>query len=330
LIYIENNCKDPFFNLALEEYLLINLPKDHEGYLLLWQNNPTIVVGRYQNTLEEIDLEFVESHEINVVRRISGGGAVYHDHGNLNYTFIVNAAGNFDFDFATYTRPIIDILGSLGVNAELSSRNDLTIDGKKFSGNAQHFSKGKLLHHGTLLFNSDLDMLSKSLKVSEDKFISKGIKSIRSRVTNISDHLKTKMTIHSFKETIISQLSNAKLISSQITLTDEFIGGVTSLADNKYRKWEWNFGKSPEFTEKKSKRFPWGKVEAFINVKNGIIVNCKIYGDFFGNGDIEDIEKAIEGTPYRKDYIQKKLQQIDIDYYFKGINQIEFVEFLAP
>ncbi|MDK2783272.1 MAG: lipoate---protein ligase [Thermococcaceae archaeon] len=330
MIYVENNCKDPFFNLALEEYLLVNLPKDHEGYLLLWQNEPTIVVGRYQNTLEEINLEFVESHNINVVRRISGGGAVYHDHGNLNYTFIVNAGEAFDFDFAAYTKPIIDILNTLNVHAELSSRNDLTIEGKKFSGNAQHISNGKLLHHGTLLFDSDLEMLSKALKVSEDKFISKGIKSIRSRVTNISDYLPTKMTIHSFKETIINQLCDAKLISSRITPTEKVIAEVAPLADNKYRQWEWNFGKSPEFTEKKSKRFPWGKVEAFINVKNGVITNCKFYGDFFGNGDIKDVEKVIEGTVYKKDDIQKKLEHIDIEYYFKGINKLEFVEFLAP
>jgi lipoate-protein ligase A len=330
LKYIENNSKDPFFNLAMEEHLFNSLSSEDDGYFLLWQNEPTIVVGKFQNTLEEINQDFVNSEKVNVVRRISGGGAVYHDHGNLNYTFLVNSRREAPFDFAFYTKPIIDILNHLGVNAAFTSRNDLTIDGKKFSGNAQYMRKGKLLHHGTLLFDSDLDILTRALNVSEDKFLSKGIKSIRSRVTNILPHLPEPMDITAFKQAILENLTHdSKGITTHV-LSEKDLETVNSLAEEKYRTWEWNYGSSPEFTEKKFSRFDGGKIEALLKVEKGIITNCRLYGDFFGNGNMEDIEKLITGIPYRKADLEKALEHIHLGHYFKGISRSEFLELMAP
>jgi len=330
LKYIENDSRDPFFNLAMEEYLFNDLDMEREGYMLLWQNDPTVVVGRFQNTLREIDREFVTSGDINVVRRMSGGGAVYHDHGNLNYTFIVHTGKDSPFKFALYTKPIIDILKTLGVNADFTSRNDLTIDGKKFSGNAQYMRKGKLLHHGTLLFDSDLDILIRALNVSEDKFISKGIKSARSRVTNIRPHLPEPMDISAFKDAIVEKLTLSGELSARRSLSDEEVDKIALLADSKYRTWDWNFGRSPEFSEKKSKRFASGKVEALIKVECGVIANCRFYGDFFCNGDIRYIEDRIKGTPYRKDDLQRVLESVPVEDYFMGITKEEFLSFIAP
>lgn len=331
LKYIENLSTDPCFNLAMEEHLFNSLEPENDGYFLLWQNEPTIVVGRFQNTLEEINGDFVKSRKVNVVRRISGGGAVYHDHGNLNYTFIVHSKTETPFDFAFYTKPIIDILRKLGVNAEFTSRNDLTIDGKKFSGNAQYMRKGRLLHHGTLLFDSDLDILTQALNVSEDKFLSKGIKSIRSRVTNILPHLHSDdMDIASFKEVILDNLTHDNTGIVRSSLPVEVMQKITDLAESKYRTWDWNYGKSPEFTEKKIKRFDCGKIEALIQVEKGQIQSCRFYGDFFGNGNLEDIERLILGKEYNRIELEKALEHVHLGHYFRGIRKSEFIEFLKP
>ena len=188
MLYIRNETTNPFYNLAMEEYLF-NL-NDKTDYLLLWRNEPTIVIGKHQNTIEEINSDYVREKQIHIVRRITGGGAVYHDLGNLNYSLIIKSDYEGGYDFRKFTLPIVKALERLNIKAEQSGRNDITIDGKKFSGNAQFVSKGKLLHHGTLLFDSEMEELAKALKVSKDKIESKGIKSVRSRVTNIKEFLQ--------------------------------------------------------------------------------------------------------------------------------------------
>lgn len=328
--YVETGSTDPGYNLAVEEYLFDNLSEGHDDIVLLWQNRPTIVVGRFQNTLEEVNSDFVKEHGIHVVRRISGGGAVYHDLGNLNYTFIVHRGKENEFDFARYTAPIIEILKDMGVDAAFSSRNDLTIEGKKFSGNAQYMRKGKLLHHGTLLFDSDLSVLTKALRVSRDKFISKGIKSVRSRVTNIRPHLKKAMNILEFKKAILEHFpATGKVLQEKILREDE-LDKIASLSSSKYHSWEWNYGISPEFTEEKSFRFSFGKVEALLNVKEGKILGCRFYGDFFGNGDLEDIEAKLTGIKYTRSDLEKALAHSHLGHYFRGVDKEEFLDFLSP
>lgn len=323
MLYIKNECNDPYFNLALEEYLFSL--DDKKNYMLLWQNEPTIVVGKYQNTAEEINSEYVREKGIHVVRRITGGGAVYHDLGNLNYTFISKGTEKKEFDFKKFTLPIVKALARLGIEAELSGRNDITIDQKKFSGNAQYVKHGKVLHHGTLLFNSRMEELAKALKVSEDKFQSKGIKSVRSRVTNISDYLSGDITVLEFRELLLKYLldGNEELLEGSLSEAD--LNEIDSLMKNKYLSWEWNYGFSPDFNVKQGKRFEGGKVEVLINVKQGIIQGIKFYGDFFGSESPEEIEAALTGKRYREDEIRAVLAQLKISDYFKGITMDELL-----
>jgi len=323
MLYIRNESTNPYFNLAFEEYLF-NL-EDNNNYVLLWQNEPTIVVGKFQNTAEEINCEYVKEKGIHVVRRITGGGAVYHDLGNLNYTFISKGLEKKEFDFTKFTMPIVKALGKLGVKAELSGRNDITIDQKKFSGNAQHVKKGKVLHHGTLLFNSKMEELTKALKVSEDKFQSKGIKSVRSRVTNIADYLTDDITVLEFKELLLKYMfdENTGLTEGQLKDTD--LNEIDSLMKKKYMSWDWNYGCSPEFNVKQGKRFDGGKIEVLMNVKDGIIQGVKFYGDFFSSGNPEEIEALLTGKRYREDEIRAVLTQLNINDYFRGINLDELL-----
>ena len=215
MIYIINDSQDPYYNLASEEYVMNSFNED-EKYLMLWQNRPSIIIGKHQNTIEEINREFVQANNIAIVRRLSGGGAVYHDLGNLNFTFIVKVPNtSLEFDFKKFTEPVVAALNQMEIPAEFNSRNDLSIEGKKISGNAQYIRKGKCLHHGTLLFNTNLDQLVMALRVSSDKIESKGIKSIRSRVTNIYPYLKKPYTIVDFKNLLLDQfhLKNGKIES---------------------------------------------------------------------------------------------------------------------
>jgi len=323
MIYINNECNDPRYNLALEEYLLKNL--DSEGNcIMLWQNKPSIIIGKHQNTLEEINLDYVRENNIFVVRRITGGGAVYHDLGNLNFSFIIKDQQNTLYDFKKYTQPIIDALKSMGVNAEFNSRNDLTIDGKKFSGNAQNIFKNKLLHHGTLLFNSDLDVLQHALNVKADKIVSKGIKSVRSRVTNIAEHLPHPVSIGEFKDMLLKYLIKSEKDIHEYVLTDKDKEAVNKLKAEKYDTWEWNYGESPSFNFKNSKRFDGGKVEVLLDVsRGGLIQNCKIYGDFLGADDVSHVENKLKNARYDYETIKKILSEVDINRYFGSVNAEE-------
>lgn len=325
--YIENYSNDPRYNLAFEEYCFKYLPRD-EDYLLLWINSPAIIIGKNQNTIEEVNSEYIKMKGIQVVRRITGGGAVYHDLGNLNFSIITNAEGS-KIDFKKYNISILEALIKLGVKCELSGRNDITIEGKKFSGIAQSIWKDRVLNHGTLLFNTELDVLNNALNVKKDKIESKGVKSVKSRVTNIKDHLNVDVDIEEFREILARSILNTYDVEAKtLKLNEEQLQEIDKLFQEKYSTWEWNYGSSPPFNYKNYRRFPFGSVEVRLEVKHGSISECKIYGDFFGTEDISILEKRLIGQKYEKEGLGKFLKEIDLKEYFGGIRKEDFLDLL--
>ncbi len=268
MIILNRPQTDPYFNLAAEEYLVKNTT---EPLFMLWQNTASVVVGKHQNALKEVNLRFLKVENIPVLRRISGGGTVFHDLGNLNYSFIDFGTRESLVNFKKYSQPILQILQNLGVNAQLVGKSDLKIDGLKFSGNASHVYKNTVLHHGTLLFSSELDILDTSLKATEINYRDKAVKSNRSEVTNIQSHLKVPLTLEEFKQEII----NFVLISFPESEIREFtkieIEEIQKLANEKYKSWEWNYGYSPRYQMDCVIIFKNKPVEFKLSVKNGII-----------------------------------------------------------
>lgn len=321
--YVDNVSTNPYYNLAMEEYLLKS--DSEEEFFMLWQNEPSVIVGKHQNTLEEINTKYVQEKGIKVVRRISGGGAVYHDLGNLNFSFILKKTPVEFLDFRKYTLPIIEALKKLGIQSELSGRNDITIGGKKISGNAQFIFRDRLLHHGTLLFDTDLDVLQAALNVKADKIVSKGIKSVRSRVTNIKDHLTQEIDVRELKRYIRDSIFEAGGDIEEYRPTREDEERIQDLTDNKYSTWDWNYGQSPPFNFRNAKRFDGGRVEVLLDVKDGIIENCKVYGDFFGVLEPDGFEEAIKGLRYEERQIRDFISKQEVGKIFGGIGAEDLI-----
>ncbi|MBB5173992.1 lipoate-protein ligase A [Texcoconibacillus texcoconensis] len=323
--FIDNQqITDPRINLAIEEYALKYLDPN-ETYLLFYINEPSIIIGKNQNTIEEINTDYVEDQGIHVVRRLSGGGAVYHDHGNLNFSFITKDDGESFHNFQKFTQPVVDALNKLGVEAELSGRNDLVVGERKVSGNAQYTTKGRMFSHGTLMLDSEVENVVKSLNVSDEKIRSKGIKSIRSRVANINEFLSEKLTMDEFKKTILRYIFGSEENIDEQPLTDEDWKKIHEISEERYQKWEWNFGKSPKFDLERSKRTDYGSVDIRLNVSRGVIQDCKIYGDFFGVGDISDVEEALKGVKHERQAIRQAFDQLDTRHYFGPVEKEELV-----
>lgn len=293
---------------------------------MLWINKPALIVGRNQNTLSEINIDYAKKENLCVVRRLSGGGATFHDLGNLNFTFIADNQLSDFTNFKKFAQPIIDVLQNLSVNAEFSGRNDLTIEGKKFSGNAQCKYKNKILHHGSLLFSCDLQHLNNALNVDPAKFQDKSVKSVSSRVTNISDYLKSPLYISDFSEIIMQHILGTNTECKLYQFNDYDIKKINELAQNKYSTWEWNFGKSPKYNLKKKKKYKFGLVEFNLDVKNGVINNAKFFGDFFGKYDIGHIETALIGVNHTPEDIRKALSSFNINDYFSNISIDDLLE----
>lgn len=325
--FIDNKgITDPRVNLALEEYMLENFG-EKDTYLLFYINEPSIIIGRNQNTIEEINTDYVEDNGIKVVRRLSGGGAVYHDLGNLNFSFITKDDGDSFHDFAKFTEPVVEALQKLGVPAELKGRNDLLVENRKISGNAQFAKRGRMFSHGTLMFNSEIEHVVSALNVRKEKIESKGIKSIRSRVANISEYLKEDVTIEQFRELILQYIFNETDITKipEYVLTEEDWKNVYEISEKRYQNWEWNFGKSPAFNIQHSHKFPSGFVDIRLDVKKGIIQNCKIYGDFFGVGDISELEDKLVNVRHERKAIHEALEGLDIPHYLGKVSLEELV-----
>ncbi len=323
--FIDNKgITDPRINLSIEEYALKNLDID-ESYLLFYINEPSIIIGKNQNTIEEINTDYVEKQGLHVVRRLSGGGAVYHDLGNLNFSFITKDDGDSFHNFKKFTEPVIEALNKLGVKAELSGRNDILAEGRKISGNAQFSTRGRMFSHGTLLFDSEMENVVSALRVKKDKIESKGIKSIRSRVANISEFLEGKLTIEEFRSTLLKYIFNDSDVEEYV-LADEDWDRIHALSKERYQNWDWNYGKSPSFNLQHSHRFPVGQIDVRLEVRKGTIENCKIYGDFFGVGNVDEIEEKLTGTRYERSEIEHVLEGMDIQHYFGKVTKEEFID----
>lgn len=319
--YLETGSQDPFYNLAFEEYVLKNR-KDGD-YLILWQNENTIVVGQNQNTDEEINRSFAEEHHINVVRRSTGGGAVYHDLGNLNYSFITDSGSAENLTMERFTAPIVSALRQLGLQAEASGRNDILVEGKKVSGTAQRLLGNRILHHGTLLFDSDPDMISGALHADPEKFRSKSTKSVRSRVGNIRNYLKRDMSMAEFWAFLKGALTGNGMIPEQ--LSEEELASVWELRQSKYSTWEWNVGRSPKYDFQNRQRFVGGSLEVGVQIEKGCIAQIGFHGDFLGTVSLEPLTERLRGVPFRRETVEAVLNQFSMRELFGDITAEEIL-----
>ena len=327
LSYLNLTTTDPAWNLAVEEYVFDHLPRDRM-YVMLWQNDNAIIIGKHQNTLAEINDAFVRDNQIRVVRRLSGGGAVYHDMGNLNYTIIADAMGD-GIDFARFGNIVVKALAKIGICAQINGRNDLTIGEQKFSGNAQYVRAGRIMHHGTLLFDSNTRMLSGALQVDPQKISAKGVKSVRSRVTNIRPHLPRDMALEDFRQVLLSSILE-DFPGTAYSLTEADLAAIAAIKETRYDTWQWNYGNSPACTMQKRKRIEGcGTVEAYISLRQGLVENITFRGDFFATGDPDALAQKFIGCRPERQCYQNVLANTDVARYIHGLTNEALLEVLA-
>lgn len=325
MIYIETGSSDAYFNFGLEYYFTAVKRLD-EPVFLFWRTQPTLMVGKYQNTLEEIDQAYAEAHGIQVVRRMSGGGTIYTDPGGWQFTFIEYGDGG-DIHFQEFITPIVEALRALGVPAEFNGRNDLLIEGKKFSGNAQYKLAGSTVHHGSLLFATDIEQMVRSTTVDSYKIISKSIKSVRDRVTNISDHLAQPMTADAFKQHMVSCIMGGS--GRRYELTEEDRQAIEAIAGQRFRSWESRYGTNPKFSIVKTGRFAGGKIEFRLDVKKGVIASAHVSGDFFGTEQADSLGAALEGCRFAREDVRQALLSHGMEDAVYGITVDEIARTVA-
>lgn len=308
--YIQVDTTDPAFNLALEEYVFESLSKDY-NYFILWQNASTVVVGRHQNTFNEVNESFIRENNIMVVRRLSGGGAVYHDLGNLNFTFIQDAAGK-EPDLGLFCRPVAQAIRTLGAEAEVNGRNDITVGGLKFSGNAQYVKNGRVMHHGTLLFDSQLEIAAKALRPDPEKIKAKGVASVRSRITNLKPLLPEGTTLENFRDALLKALFENEQMEVY-TLSEADLAAITALKESRYGTWAWNWGASPACDMTLSGRVEGcGRLSFQFRVEKGFITDAMLYGDFFSAGDPQLLARSFIGYPASPDGFREAAEKADV------------------
>jgi lipoate-protein ligase A len=322
---IINRDQRPAYNLALEEYALREMRED---VIMLWRNSAAVIIGNNQNAAEEIDADYVTANKITVVRRQSGGGAVFHDLGNVNFTVIHELGGDDFNNYRKFTAPIIGYLAELGVKAELSGRNDLVIDGMKFCGNAQAVKKHRIMHHGCILYSADFERLAGALRPPKIKIESKGIKSVRKRVTNIADHMPSPMPVEDFFNGLADYFLRSAPDIEPYELSEDDIAAAGRLARDKYSTWEWNFGRSPAYNMERETRGDFGTVSVKLFVERGVIEEIHIFGDFFGLLDKSGLESALKDVKHEAEAIKNALEGLDIGSYISGMTAEGLVEII--
>lgn len=323
--YLKNPSTNPYYNMAFDEYCLESLPID-EPVFFLWQNRPAVIVGFNQEVNTEVNLDYLKENGIDLVRRVTGGGAVYHDLENLNYT-IVGRSEDLERDYPEYASLLAKALQTLGVPATLSGRNDILVEGRKVSGFAKRVCKNRLMVHGTLMYNVDVDVLTHVLNPSTTKLQSKGIASVRSRVANLCDYLPEIPDIQTFSQRLEEILSN-NYTDTEYQLTETDLANIQRLTDKKFSTWEWNYGRSPKATLVHSARLACGTVEIHLTLAENRIASCRFGGDFLGNLPASDVEKALTGIPYEINEIRKCLSKIEINRYFDRVLVDDLLEMM--
>ena len=325
--YIKNTSTNPYYNMAFDEYCLESLSID-EPVFFLWQNRPAVIVGFNQEVNTEVNLDYLKENGIDLVRRVTGGGAVYHDLGNLNYT-IVGRSEDLERDYPEYASIMAKALQSLGVPATLSGRNDILVEGRKVSGFAKRVCKNRLMVHGTLMYNVDVDVLTKVLNPSNTKLQSKGIASVRSRVANLCEYLPNIPDIQTFSKQLEEILSH-HYQDTEYQLSEEDLANIQLLTDQKFATWEWNYGRSPKATLTHSARLACGTVEIHLTLAENRISSCRFGGDFLGNLPATDLESALIEVIYDTENIQKRLSSFTISNYFDGVAMEELIKLILP
>lgn len=324
LSYLDLYTTDPAWNLAAEQYVFDALPRDRT-YFMLWQNDNAIIIGKHQNTAAEINQRFVRENGVRVVRRLSGGGAVYHDMGNLNFTFIADAGDMESINFQLFCQPVV---AALGVHAEINGRNDMTIDGQKFSGNSQYLKEGRVMHHGTIMFDSDLDRVAQALRVDQEKIAAKGVASVRSRVTTVRQHMPHPVELETFRRVLLDNIL-AQQPGEAYTFTEADKAQIARLREQRYATWEWNYGQSRECEMTKKKRFSaCGGVEAHLSTDHGVIEHIAFTGDFFSVVEPEVLAEKLTGVRLEEQSLRHALACEDAGRYFSGLKNEELIELL--
>jgi lipoate-protein ligase A len=312
--------------MALDEYALSEM---EDELIMLWRNEAAVIIGANQNAADEIDMDFVRERGIVVARRMSGGGAVFHDMGNVNFTVVSAAAGDFN-NYGKFTEPIIGCLAELGVKAEFAGRNDLEIDGMKFCGNAQAMRRGRIMHHGCILYSADTSRLAGALKPKDAKMRGHGVKSVRKRVTNIADHMAQAMPVEDFIRTLADYFARRVPDIRPYALTQDDIARAEALMRGKYAAWEWIFGKSPKYDARRELRLPFGTVDIRLSVERGVIAGAKIYGDFFGMEDKGELEARLIGSRHDENSLRAALSETDVSAYISGMTKDELIGLIRP
>ena len=323
--YIKNPENDPYYNMAFDEYCLESLPID-EPVFFLWRNRPAVIVGFNQEVNTEVNLDYLKANGIDLVRRVTGGGAVYHDLGNLNYT-IVGRSENLERDYPEYAGILMKALQSLGVPATLSGRNDILVEGKKVSGFAKRVCKNRLMVHGTLMYKVDVDVLTHVLHPSATKLQSKGVSSVRSRVANLCDYLPEITDVQIFSQRLEDILS-CHYADAEYKLSEQDLANIRRLRDEKFATWEWNYGRSPKATLSNSARLACGTIEVHLTLAENRIATCRFGGDFLGNLPASEVEQALQGVVYDQASIHHCLSHMEIGQYFDGIEAEDLVKLM--
>lgn len=327
LNYLDLYTTDAAWNLAAEQYVFDALPRDR-AYFMLWQNKNAVIIGKYQNTLAEINAEYVKEHQIQVVRRLSGGGAVYHDFGNLNFSFIADAEGLGQLDMRLFCLPVIRALRSLGVPAELNGRNDMTVDGKKFSGNSQYIRQGRVLHHGTILFDSNLEAVGRALQPDEEKLSSKGVPSVRSRVTNLRPYLDASLSLADFRSVLLAQILS-ETPGEEYAFSELDLQRIAEIREQRYARWDWNYGRSPAGNMEKKRRIEGcGTLSAFLGTDRGRISALQFAGDFFSTLGPDGLAERLIGAGLNEEELTMALSQLDPGLYLQGMTKDALIHFL--